>query len=123
MMVKARAVMEKREAVVSYRMISTRRARAVARRGRRGWGAYPDEGPRGGPMIVGEMPDEVAHDGADDQARDELEEADRVEGDAWVVRRGGAHPSLEGTEHGGGQGRGDDVGGGGGGGAAVWAAE
>lgn len=74
-------------------------------------------------MIVGEMPDEIAHDGADDQARDELEETDCVEGNAWVVRGGGAHPSLEGTEHGGGQGGGEGGGGGGGGGAAVWTAE
>ena len=51
-------------------------------------------------MIVRQVPDEIGHDAADDDAREELDAADSVEGEAGVVRRGRLGTAVEGVEHG-----------------------
>lgn len=51
-------------------------------------------------MIVRQVPDEIGHDAADDDAGEELDAADGVEGEARVVRRGRFGTAVERVEHG-----------------------
>ena len=48
---------------------------------------HPDEGPWLVVVLMLEMPHEVCHDRANDQAGHELEEPQGMEGDTWVVAR------------------------------------
>lgn len=52
-------------------------------------------------MVVRQVPDEIAHNAADDDAGEELDAADGVEGKARVVRRGRFGRAVEWVEHGG----------------------
>lgn len=62
---------------------------------------YKDKSPGRLPVIVGQVPDEVAHDTADDQTAKQLEEAYSMEWDSRIVRRRGLCAMIEWLEHGG----------------------
>ncbi len=63
---------------------------------------YPYERPWGAPVVVGQVPDEEAHNASHDHAGDQLERPEAMEYETWVVR--GCHfgAAIEGVVHRGG---------------------
>ena len=63
---------------------------------------YPYERPGCAPVVMGQVPDEEAHDASHDHAGDQLESSQAMEDEAWVMR--GCHfgAAIEGVVHRGG---------------------
>lgn len=60
---------------------------------------YPDERPRRLVVIMRQMPDEVTHDGSNNQAGNELEESKDMEGDSWIMAWSRLRSPIECFEH------------------------
>ena len=61
--------------------------------------AHPNERPRRSPVIMRQMPDEIAHDRSNDQTRQQLRRSNAMKGYARVGRRRGLRAAIERIEH------------------------
>ena len=61
--------------------------------------SYPDKSPGRGPVIVSQMPYEVAHDSAHDQTRQQLRGTNAMEDDARIAGRRGLRAAIEWVQH------------------------